>query len=54
MTAADREVVALRLVAATAEKLAGDLAAGRLWPGEKADALTQIHRALKDVANDRR
>ncbi len=35
-------VLALRVVAAMAERLARELEAGRLWPGEASDAMKTI------------
>jgi hypothetical protein len=42
-------VAALRLIAAQAEKLANDVQAGKLWPGEYEDGLATISRALSDA-----
>jgi len=49
-----RAVVALRLVAAQAQKLADDLDAGRLWPGDLSDGLSTINTALRDMPQDGR
>lgn len=48
---ANRERAAMNLdvIAATAKKLADDLRAARLWPGEAALALEQIESALRDA-----
>lgn len=44
-----RAAIALRAVAATAEKLADDIETGRLWPGEYEAALAQIGASLRSV-----
>jgi hypothetical protein len=42
-------VLALRLIAALAAKLANDLERGRLWEGELAEGAAKIAAALRDV-----
>lgn len=46
----DRDALpAVRLIAAQAEKLAEDLARGKLWPGDMVAQLDQISKALADA-----
>ena len=42
-------VMALKLVAAKAEKLAHDLEKGRLWPGDLRDGIAEIAKQLDDA-----
>lgn len=42
-------VPALRLIAAQATKLANDIEAGKLWPGQFQDAMAVIMQAAQDA-----
>jgi len=44
-----RAVLALKLIAATAEKLARDLEQGRLWDGDLSRGLAEIQRQMRDA-----
>lgn len=46
----DRSIlIALKAVAAQAEKLADDYERNRLWPGELGSALAEIRRSLDSI-----
>ena len=45
-----RAVMALRLIAAVAEKAADDLENGRLWPGQLGDQLNLISMNMRDAS----
>lgn len=44
-----RAVMALRVIAATAQKLAHDLEHGRLWDGELSRGLSEIQAQMRDA-----
>ena len=45
-----RAVLALKVIAATAAKLANDLERGRLWEGDLSHGLAQIQGQMRDAA----
>ncbi len=47
-------VMALQVIAATANKLAYDLENGRLWEGELAAGVADMQRQLDDVSRHNR
>ena len=49
MTDRRRAVVVLKMIAASAEKLASDLDGNRLWEREYGKAVAQIQRAIRDL-----
>ena len=42
-------VMALKVIAAKAEKLAYDLERNRLWEGELSQGVAEIYKALQDI-----
>ncbi len=45
-----RAVMALRVIAATAQKLAHDLEHGRLWEGDLARGIHEIQAQMRDAS----